>query len=146
VLLAEPNASESALQTALDKASVSEFIDQLPQGLDTPIGDQGAGLSVGQAQRVAVARALLTPCKLLMLDEPAASLDAHSEMKVMQALNAASRNQTSIIVTHQLDYIREWDEIWVMRNGLIVEQGRFETLAHANSHFAALLAHRQEEI
>lgn len=146
VLLAEPNASESALQTALDKASVSEFIDQLPQGLDTPIGDQAAGLSVGQAQRVAVARALLTPCKLLMLDEPAASLDAHSEMKVMQALNAASRNQTSIMVTHQLDYIREWDEIWVMRNGLIVEQGRFETLAHANSHFAALLAHRQEEI
>lgn len=146
VVLAAPDASVNAIQTALDNASVSEFIAQLPQGLDTPIGDQAAGLSVGQAQRVAVARALLTPCKLLMLDEPAASLDAHSEMKVMQALNAASLNQSTLMVTHQLDYIREWDEIWVMRNGHIVEHGRFDALAQAGSHFAALLAHRQEEI
>lgn len=146
MLLSAPDASEQALQSALEHASVTEFIGQLPQGIDTPIGDQGAGLSVGQAQRVAVARALLTPCKLLMLDEPAASLDAHSEMKVMQALNAASCHQSTLLVTHQLDYISEWDEIWVMRNGHIVEQGRFDALASGNSHFAALLAHRQEEI
>src|SRR5690606_28132408 len=72
VLLASPEASESQLQLALDKAWVSEFVAQLPQGIDTLVGDQAARLSVGQAQRIAVARALLMPCRLLLLDEPAA--------------------------------------------------------------------------
>ena len=102
VLLARPDASEEQLQAALDSAWVSEFLPLLPQGVDTPVGDQAARLSVGQAQRVAVARALLNPCQLLLLDEPAASLDAHSEQRVMQALKAASRRQTTLMVTHQL--------------------------------------------
>ena len=97
----------------------------LPQGIDTVVGDQSAGLSVGQAQRVAVARALLNPCQLMLLDEPAASLDAHSEQRVMAALNAASLQQTTLMVTHQLEGIADWDEIWVMENGRIVEQGDY---------------------
>lgn len=146
VLLARPDASEAELYAALDSAWVSEFLPLLPQGIDTPVGDQAARLSVGQAQRVAVARALLNPCQLLLLDEPAASLDAHSEQRVMQALSAASLRQTTLMVTHQLEGLADWDAVWVMQNGSIVEQGTFAELSAANGAFAALLAHRQEEI
>ncbi|HAT3648649.1 TPA: cysteine/glutathione ABC transporter permease/ATP-binding protein CydD [Raoultella ornithinolytica] len=146
VLLSWPEASEAQLQLALDKAWVSEFISQLPQGINTPVGDQAGRLSVGQAQRIAVARALLVPCRLLLLDEPAASLDAHSEQRVMQALFNASSQQTTLMVTHQLEGIADWDAIWVMQDGQIVEQGTYSQLAMANGPFAALLAHRQEEI
>ena len=146
VLLAAPDASEAALNAVLDKASVSEFLPLLPQGVDTPLGDQAARLSVGQAQRVAVARALLVPGQLLLLDEPAASLDAHSEQRVMEALGEASRQQTTVMVTHQLDYIAGWDNIWVMRDGKIVQQGDFQALAATDGPFAELLANRKEEI
>ncbi|WP_325082131.1 heme ABC transporter permease/ATP-binding protein CydD [Klebsiella aerogenes] len=146
VLLAWPDATEAQLQLALDKAWVSEFISQLPQGINTPVGDQAGGLSVGQAQRIAVARALLVPCRLLLLDEPAASLDAHSEQRVMQALSNASTQQTTLMVTHQLAGLAEWDAIWVMQNGQIVEQGDYAQLSAAGGAFASLLAHRQEEI
>ncbi|EPK7467823.1 heme ABC transporter permease/ATP-binding protein CydD [Klebsiella aerogenes] len=146
VLLAWPEATEAQLQQALDKAWVSEFISQLPQGINTPLGDQAGGLSVGQAQRIAVARALLVPCRLLLLDEPAASLDAHSEQRVMQALSNASTQQTTLMVTHQLAGLAEWDAIWVMQNGQIVEQGGYAQLSAAGGAFASLLAHRQEEI
>lgn len=146
VLLAHPDASEQALQAALDSAWVSEFLPLLPQGVDTPTGDHAGRLSVGQAQRVAVARALLNPCKLLLLDEPAASLDAHSEQRVMQALNAASKRQTTLMVTHQLEDLADWDVIWVMQDGQIIEQGDYAQLSSANGAFATLLAHRQEDI
>ncbi|EJQ2006553.1 cysteine/glutathione ABC transporter permease/ATP-binding protein CydD [Cronobacter sakazakii] len=146
VLLADPGASDAQLHAALDKAWVSEFLPLLAQGVNTPIGDQSSGLSVGQAQRVAVARALLTPCRLLLLDEPSASLDAGSERRVMQALETASLAQTTLMVTHQIDDIAAWDEVWVMRDGRIVERGDVATLSEADGYFAALLAHRQEEI
>ncbi|WP_308560848.1 cysteine/glutathione ABC transporter permease/ATP-binding protein CydD [uncultured Klebsiella sp.] len=146
VLLACPEATETQLQLALDKAWVSEFISQLPQGINTPPGDQAGRLSVGQAQRVAVARALLMPCRLLLLDEPAASLDAHSEQRVMQALTDASMQQTTLMITHQLEDLAQWDAIWVMQDGQIVEQGSYSQLASAGGPFSRLLAHRQEEI
>ncbi|MDV5355938.1 cysteine/glutathione ABC transporter permease/ATP-binding protein CydD [Enterobacter asburiae] len=146
VLLSCPDASEAALQAALDKAWVSEFLPLLPEGLETQPGDQAVRLSVGQAQRVAVARAMLSSCQLLLLDEPSASLDAHSEQRVMQALTAASHQQTTLMVTHQLENLAEWDAVWVMQEGRIVEQGSYGELAAAGGVFAALLAHRQEEI
>lgn len=146
VLLSRPDASEAALQAALDKAWVSEFLPLLPEGLETQPGDQAVRLSVGQAQRIAVARALLSSCQLLLLDEPSASLDAHSEQRVMQALTAASHQQTTLMVTHQLENLAEWDAVWVMQEGRIVEQGSYGELAATGGVFAALLAHRQEEI
>lgn len=146
VLLSCPDASETKLQAALDKAWVSEFLPLLPEGLETQPGDQAIRLSVGQAQRIAVARALLSSCQLLLLDEPSASLDAHSEQRVMQALTTASHQQTTLMVTHQLENLAEWDAVWVMQEGRIVEQGSYGELAAASGAFAALLAHRQEEI
>lgn len=146
VLLGAPEADDARLQIALDKASVSEFLPLLPAGVDTVIGDDAARLSVGQAQRVALARALINPCRLMLLDEPAASLDAHSEQRVMAALVDASTQQTTLLVTHQLDYISDWDEVWLMRDGKIIQQGNYAQLATQDGPFAALLAHRLEEI
>lgn len=146
VLLGNPDAGEQPLHNALEKAWVNEFLPQLPDGIDTVVGEQAARLSVGQAQRVAVARALIAPCRLLLLDEPAASLDAHSEQRVMQALTKASTQQTTLMVTHQLEGLIAWDAIWVMENGQIIEQGTYQQLVDANGVFASLLANRQEEI
>ena len=146
ILLNQPDVSDEQLQSAIDRAYVSEFLPLLPQGLETELGDSAARLSIGQAQRVAVARALLSPCSLLLLDEPTASLDAHSEKRVMSALNDASKAQTSLLVTHQLEDTREYDEIWVMDKGLIAERGTFAQLVAQDGLFASLLSQRNKEL
>ncbi len=145
ILLAAPG-NQTRLKQVIDDAWVSEFLTQLPRGLDSELGENAASLSVGQAQRVALARALLVPCGLLLLDEPVASLDAHSEERVMTALERAARHQSTLMVTHQLDILQSWDEIWVMQEGYIVQQGSWQRLAQESGPFARLLAHRQEEI
>jgi ATP-binding cassette subfamily C protein CydD len=146
ILLNQPDVSEEQLQSALERAYVNEFLPLLPQGLETELGDSAARLSIGQAQRVAVARALLSPCSLLLLDEPTASLDAHSEKRVMSALNDASKEQTSLLVTHQLEDTRDYDEIWVMNKGLIAERGTFAQLMAQDGLFASLLSQRNKEL
>lgn len=146
ILLNQPDVSDEQLQSAIDRAYVSEFLPLLPQGLETELGDSAARLSIGQAQRVAVARALLSPCSLLLLDEPTASLDAHSEKRVMSALNDASKAQTSLLVTHQLEDTRDYNEIWVMNKGLIAERGTFAQLVAQDGLFASLLSQRNKEL
>lgn len=146
ILLGDPQASDAQLQQAVEQSYVSELLPYLPQGLETEIGDGAARLSVGQAQRVAVARALMSPRQLLLLDEPAASLDAHSEQRVMQALNAASHLQTTLLVTHQLEDTKDYDRIWVMDRGRIVQQGDYATLSVQPGLFANMIAHRRGEL
>ncbi|OSN04016.1 thiol reductant ABC exporter subunit CydD [Lonsdalea britannica] len=146
ILLGHPEADEQMLQEAVENAYVHEFLPSLPLGLETVLGDGAARLSVGQAQRVAVARALLRPSHLLLLDEPTASLDAHSEQRVMKALGIASARQTTLLITHQLDEARSYDEVWVMAAGRLVQQGRFSELSVTPGPFAELMTQRRGEL
>ncbi|HGN1203010.1 cysteine/glutathione ABC transporter permease/ATP-binding protein CydD [Providencia rettgeri] len=146
ICLGKPNATETEIQQAIDNAYVSEFLAHLPDGLNTKLGDYAARLSVGQAQRVAVARTLLKPSRMLLLDEPAASLDSHSEQRVMQTLNQLSSQQTTLLVTHLLEETLDYDQIWVMANGQIIQQGNYTQLSQSEGAFAQLLAHRSEEL
>lgn len=146
IMLANPQATEQQLNDVIKQAHVDEFMARLPDGLDTQIGDNAAKLSVGQAQRIAVARALLTNSQLLLLDEPTASLDANSETLVMQALNSAIQQQTTLLVTHQLHDLADYPAIWVMQDGLLVEQGSYQQLVQANGYFAQLMTKRSEVV
>ncbi|CDH19605.1 cysteine transport (export) protein (ABC superfamily, membrane (N-terminal), atp_bind (C-terminal)) [Xenorhabdus bovienii str. kraussei Quebec] len=146
IRLGQFDATQDQINDVMERAYVSEFIHALPEGVNTVIGDNAARLSVGQAQRIAVARALLNPCQLLLLDEPAASLDAHSEQRVMMALNQASSQQTTLLVTHLLEETLEYDQIWVMENGLIIEKGHYQSLRQSQGAFSRLLSHRSVEL
>ncbi|OSN02267.1 MULTISPECIES: heme ABC transporter permease/ATP-binding protein CydD [Lonsdalea] len=146
ILLGDPEADEQRLQEAVERAYIHEFLPSLPLGLETVLGDGAARLSVGQAQRVAVARALIHPSHLLLLDEPTASLDAHSEQRVMKALSMASARQTTLLITHQLDEARSYDEVWVMAAGRLVQQGRFSELSVTPGPFTELMTQRRGEL
>lgn len=145
ILMSTPYAANRFAEV-LQACGINEFLPRLPQGLDTMPADGGSGLSVGQAQRIAVARALYKPACLLLLDEPAASLDALSEMHVMQALNQAAAQQTTLMITHQLDNVKDWDVIWVMQNGQLIQQGNWQQLSEQPGQFKQLLKHRQQEV
>ncbi|OQP35831.1 heme ABC transporter permease/ATP-binding protein CydD [Pantoea latae] len=134
------------LEDLLAACGVSEFLPRLADGIDSRVGDDGAGLSVGQAQRIALARALYKPARLLLLDEPAASLDSRSERHVMQALDTASRQKTTLMITHQLDHLQQWDAIWVMQDGKLTQQGRWQALIAEPGPFRQMVSHRQREI
>lgn len=134
------------LEDLLAACGVSEFLPRLADGIDSRVGDDGAGLSVGQAQRIALARALYKPARLLLLDEPAASLDSRSEQHVMQALDTASRQKTTLMITHQLDHLQQWDAIWVMQDGKLAQQGRWQALIAEPGPFRQMVSHRQREI
>ena len=128
VAMAAPNMSDETIKTLLAKAQVLDFIEQQAQGLDLAIGEQMTGISVGQAQRIALARALGQNAPLFLLDEPTASLDRHSEQAVLSALDEAMKNSSCLMVTHRLDQLSQMDNILVMDKGVIVQQGCFEQL------------------
>ena len=109
-------------------AHADEFIDQLPQGYDTPIGDRGLNLSGGQRQRLSIARAVLRDTPVLILDEATSALDSESERAVQQGLDALMKGRTSIVIAHRLSTIRHADSIVVLDHGRIVEQGTHDQL------------------
>ncbi|MGL9723657.1 heme ABC transporter permease/ATP-binding protein CydD [Sodalis sp. (in: enterobacteria)] len=146
VLLGAPAATASQLAQALEEAYVTEFLAGLPDGLDSAVGEDAGLLSVGQAQRVALARALIRAPGLLLLDEPTASLDVHSERLVMRALDSATRRQTTLLVTHQLQAIADYDAVWVMAGGIIAQQGRYADLAVCDGPLADLITSRAQEL
>lgn len=122
------NVEDKQVQQALDDANAREFIAQLPQGLDTPIGENGARLSGGQRQRIAIARALIRDPRVLILDEATSSLDTESEQQIQEALSRLMKNRTAFIVAHRLSTIQNADHIVVLENGEIVETGVHDDL------------------
>jgi ATP-binding cassette subfamily C protein CydD len=140
ILLGRPQATEDQIQRAARNARVLDFSRHLPAGLETRVGEQGAGISRGQAQRVALARAFLKDAPLLLLDEPTAGLDAENEAAVMAAMNQLSRGRTVLLLTHRLTNIQHADRILVLENGCVVEQGNYSELMAAGGVFHKLVS------
>jgi ABC-type multidrug transport system fused ATPase/permease subunit len=126
--LARPDACAEDIAAAADLAGAARFIDALPQGYDTPIGERGARLSGGQAQRIALARAFLKDAPLLILDEPTAYLDPESEALIRQALDRLVLGRTVLVVAHRLSTVHTADQIAVLASGRLVETGRHGAL------------------
>ena len=125
---AVPDASDEAVRAAARVACADEFIEKLPLGYDTPLGERGTKLSTGQRQRLSLARAVLKDAPVLLLDEPTASLDADTEARVLRNLAAWGRGRAILIVTHRLSTVRHADRIAVLDHGHLVEQGSHEEL------------------
>lgn len=132
--------SPARLRSAIRDANAEAFIAQLPYGLDTLIGENGAKLSGGQRQRLAIARALVRDPKVLVLDEATAALDTASEALIQEALERLMQNRTTFVVAHRLSTIRNADRIVVMDQGRIVEVGNHRQLLKQNGLYAQLYA------
>ncbi|MCH4083522.1 MAG: ABC transporter ATP-binding protein/permease [Olsenella sp.] len=133
-----PDATEEQVRTAAAQANALEFIDRLPQGLDTMVGERGVKLSGGQRQRIAIARAILTDAPILVLDEATSALDSESEALVQEALERLMHGRTSIVVAHRLSTVASLDRIVVLSHGQIVEDGTHAELSHAGGEYERL--------
>ena len=136
ILLGNREVSEQSLEQALSRSKADEFVYRL--GLEHQVQDSNAGISGGQAQRIAIARALLSDYELLMLDEPTASLDLQSEQQVLEALQHLSQQHTTLMITHRVEDLANCDEIWVMKKGEIIQKGKFAEIK-SQGDFAELL-------
>lgn len=132
---------EEEIIAVAEAANAHRFISSLPQGYDTNVGERGVQLSGGQKQRIAIARAILKDPRILLLDEATSALDAESERVVQEALDGVMVGRTTVVVAHRLSTIKGADMIAVVKNGVIAEKGRHETLMEIpGGAYASLVA------
>ena len=134
----KPGSSDDAIRDAAKAAHADIFLQALPEGYDTQLGERGITLSGGQRQRIAIARAVLKDAPILLLDEATSALDAESETAVQQALEHLMQGRTTLIVAHRLATILKADRILVMDKGHIVEEGTHKTLVKKGGVYARL--------
>jgi subfamily B ATP-binding cassette protein MsbA len=130
--------SDEEIMRAAEAAHVLDFAKDMPNGLQTMVGDRGVLLSGGQRQRVAIGRALLKDAPVLILDEATSSLDTHSERRIQEALNVLMKNRTTFVIAHRLSTVENADQIVVLEDGQIVEYGTHKDLLSSDGHYAAL--------
>ena len=135
-----PDATDAEVMEAAQKANAWEFISTFPEQLATEVGDRGIQLSGGQKQRIAIARAILKNPSILILDEATSALDSTSERLVQEALDVLMKGRTSIVIAHRLSTIRQADQILVLQDGQIMEQGKHDELMALNGQYATYVA------
>jgi ATP-binding cassette subfamily B protein/subfamily B ATP-binding cassette protein MsbA len=138
ILYGKLDATEQELHAASKAANCHEFISRLPQGYDTHVGERGVKLSVGEKQRVSIARALLKNSPILILDEATASVDTATERLIQEALEHLMAGRTSFVIAHRLSTIRKADQILVLRQGQIIERGNHDELLALDGLYAKL--------
>ena len=136
----KPGASEADIWEALRMAQLEDFVKRLPEGLETQVGERGLKLSGGEKQRIAIARVLLKNPPILILDEATASLDTHSERRILDALNLVAQRRTTLAIAHRLSTIIHAEQILVLDQGRVVEQGNHQQLLAAGGAYARLWA------
>jgi ATP-binding cassette, subfamily B, bacterial len=134
-----PGASRAEIEAAARAANAHDFVMRLPDGYDTVVGERGSRLSVGERQRISIARTILKKPAILILDEPTSALDAESEQLVQQALDRVSRGRTVLVVAHRLSTVVDADRIVVLKSGRIVEEGRHAELVARGGYYASLV-------
>ncbi|MFE5731544.1 ABC transporter ATP-binding protein [Streptomyces sp. NPDC056528] len=142
IAFARPDATEAEIRRAAGAAHVTEFVDGLPDGFDTMVGERGVKLSGGQRQRVALARAILRDAPILLLDEATSALDSESEILVQEALWRLMEGRTALVVAHRLSTVAGMDRLVVLDRGRIVEQGTHQALLDAEGAYAKLWRHQ----
>ena len=130
--------SAAEIEQAAQAAHVLDFVDEMPDGLDTMVGDRGVLLSGGQRQRIAIGRALLKNAPVLILDEATSALDTRSERRIQDALNVLMQNRTTLVIAHRLSTVENADRIIVLDEGCIVEAGSHSELLNENGRYASL--------
>ncbi len=145
IALFDPNPDADRVRAVADIAHATEFIDQLPRGMDTPIGDGGGRLSGGQKQRLAIARALYHDPPILVMDEATSALDAEGERLVQAAIERVMEGRTAVVIAHRLSTVRRADRIVVLDRGTIVESGTHEELMVLGGHYQGMVALQQLE-
>ena len=138
LLLAKANATNAEIKDAIDKASLSDFINTLPNGVDTNVGESGIKLSGGQKQRLAIARALLRNSNILIFDESTSSLDNFAQNDIKKTIDGLKGKSTIVIVAHRLSTIKDVDKIFFLDNGAIVDEGTFDELFENNEKFKTM--------
>lgn len=142
VSYSKPNATDQEIRDAAQKAHALEFIDKLPDGLDTIVGERGVKLSGGQRQRIAIARAILKDAPILVLDEATSALDSESEKLIQASLGELMKGRTAIVIAHRLSTIQKMDRIVVLDEGKIIENGTHAELLKRKGTYAQLWAHQ----